>query len=398
MTTRPKSVKPNDCIDPPRAVRPLGQDHLFRAPSTNPLIVPDYVGPVVEGYFHLPPAWIGSAPVGVDVSSLNPSVHHVAMFEKLLNCGIRVRVNRDGLFLFDFTNSSLCKPVVIPGYVRPEKYPFRYPVEHNEADRRAEDVAIGRAQIMNAHQACLVTAKRLLCQGGTSATPVTAWGGHKAVSLSMPPAYHDDLECLHALAHKVCNNGFGTRAIQPRSVINIEVVEKSFEIFDLILSSGDFSQIKLVEAAFVANTRRKEKRYGEAITIGWTVCEQIISIMWRQMLDEIKAGDPQRITKNRQEKLTGRDYSASVMVEMLEMQGLISNDLFRMLEIARKARNKWAHVMREPHGSEVWTCLRAIELLMETVLKIPLRMDGGGRSGVPQWPVWFWPDFKSDYA
>lgn len=398
MTTAPQSLQSVGYVEPPRAVRPLGQDQLFRAPSSNPLVEPDRVGPVVEGYFHLPPAWIGSAPAEAEVSSLNPSVHHEPMFQRVLGCGIKVRVNRDGLFLFDFTNSLICRPVVIPGFVRPDTPSFRYTIAHEEADRLAEEVAVKRAQIMNAHQACLVTAERLMNRGGASATPITAWGGHKAVTLSAPPSYHDDVECLHALVHKVVNNGYGATSRQFRQIISLETIDKSFDIFDSIMLDGDFRRVELVEAAFIATTRRREKRYGEAITIGWTVCEQIISIMWRRMLDEIKASDPQRMTKDRREKLTGRDYSASVMVEFLEVEGLISTELFRMLEIARKARNKWAHQMREPRGSEVWTCLRAIELLMETVLKIPLRMDGGGRGGVPQWPVWFWRDFKPDDA
>lgn len=398
MTTRPKPLQSSNYVEPPRAVRPVGQDHLFQTPSSNPLIEPDRVGPVVEGYFHLPPVWIGSAPPDAEVSTLNPSVHHSVMFEKSLNCGIKVRVNRDGMFLFDFTKSAHCRPVVLPGYIKPETPPYRYTVEHDAADRQAEDVAVERAQIMNAHQACLVTAERLMNRGSASATPITAWGGHKAINLSMPPAYHDDLESLHALAHKVANNAYGEGAVRRRQVISTDLLERSFDIFDNLISQGGMKNVKLVEAAFVATTRRKEKRYGEAITIGWTVCEQIISIKWREMIESIKDDNPQRMPKERREKLTGRDYSASVMAEMLEVKGLITNDLFRMLEIARKARNKWAHEMREPHGSEVWTCLRAIELLMETVLKVPLRMDGGGRGGVPQWPVWFWPDFKPDHA
>lgn len=394
MTTRPKPLQPTNYSEPPRAVRPVGQDHQFQTPSSNPLVEPDRVGPVVEGYFHLPPVWIGSAPPDGDVSTLNPAVHHANMFEKTLNCGIKVRVNRDGLFLFDFTSSEYCQPVVLPGYIKPEGRSYRYTVEHDAADRRAEEVAVERAQIMNVHQACLVTAERLMNQGGASPTPITAWGGHKAITLSTPPAYHNDLESLHALAHKVANNVYRSNIIRSRRVLSIDLLDRSFDIFDGIISNGGMGHVKIVEAAFVATTRRKEKRYGEAITIGWTVCEQIISIKWREMINEIRENNPQRMPKERREKLIGRDYSASVMAEMLEVKGLISNELFRMLEIARKARNKWAHEMREPRGSEVWTCLRAIELLMETVLKIPLRMDGGGRGGVPQWPVWFWPDFK----
>lgn len=72
------------------------------------------------------------------------------------------------------------------------------------------------------------------------------------------------------------------------------------------------------------------------------LCEQLISHAWRKMIDEIcdPAAGGERMPKDRRSKLNGRDYAASVKVEMLEMNGRIDNDLYRMLQIARKARNQ----------------------------------------------------------
>lgn len=379
------------------ATRPAGQDHLFQTPSSDPRITPDRVGPVVEGYFHLPPVWIGEPPAEADVVRLNPSVHHAVAFRRTLDCAIEVQVNRDGTFLFDFTHWILGPPVVLPGFLIPEgATSFSPTAEHHRADRLAEDTAVLRAQVLNAHQACLVTAERLMNRSSGAGFPVTAWSSYKAVTLGTPPPYHDDTESLHALVHNLSNNKYGLSPapLKHRRALDVALVNRSFDLLDDLLRNGDLTAIRLVEAGFIAGNRKREKRFGEAITLGWTICEQIVAIAWRRQLEEVQRQDAERMPKDRRSKLLGRDYTASVMVEMLELTGVLDRDLFRKLEVARKARNKWAHEMREPREGEVWACLSAIELLMSKVLDIPFRSGGGGRGGVPQWPVWFWPDFK----
>ena len=248
---------------------------------------------------------------------------------------------------------------------------------------------------MNAHRACLVTAQWLTRRSATGGGhAITAWSGHKAISLKSPPAYHDDLDSVHSLAHKISNNVYAETRFSKRRVMELDQVSKSCELLDQILSDGSLKVTRMVEAAYIASIRRREKRFGEAITIGWTVCEQLISKIWNDFMATIQSANSERMPKDRRDRLNGRDYSASVVIEILELSGLLGPELFRMLEVARKARNKWAHQMREPRENEVRICLQAIELLMQKLLALPLHLGGGGRGGVPQWPVWFWPDFK----
>lgn len=329
---------------------------------------------------------------------LNPSIHHAVVFEKTLRCGVRARVQWDGLFLFDFSSWPLAPIIVIPGYSVPinQQTPFPIPSEHTRAEEVAEAYAVLRAQVMNVHQVCLTTSEKVLKRrAAMMGFPVTAWNTHKAITFDTPPSYADDSEDIHALAHNVLNNKDQVkRALIERRTLELDVVNFSFDLLDQILGRGDTAFIQLVEAAYMASCRYQEKRFGEATILAWGVCEQLISADWNRMLDEGRNQNPP-MPRERRKKLNGRDYTASVMVEMLEINGRIDRDLYRLLEISRKARNNWAHEMRMPKASETSIAIRTIEKLLSQNEGISLSLQLGGRGGVPQWPVSMWEAVKA---
>lgn len=82
------------------------------------------------------------------------------------------------------------------------------------------------------------------------------------------------------------------------------------------------------------------------------------------------------------------------MTELLEINGDIDQELLRMLGVARKARNAWAHEMRSPHEAEIRFCLVAAERLLRQLLNVDAKFSNdSGRGGVPQWPVWMWSGY-----
>ena len=103
----------------PKGTRHAVDEPLFGQPSDDPTIRPDTVTPAVEGYFRIPAVWIGEKPDDASVLKLNPSIHHAAVVEKDLRSGIKIRVQRDGTFLFDFSSWEHAPQIVIPGYRTP---------------------------------------------------------------------------------------------------------------------------------------------------------------------------------------------------------------------------------------------------------------------------------------
>jgi hypothetical protein len=63
----------------------------------------------------------------------------------------------------------------------------------------------------------------------------------------------------------------------------------------------------------------------------------------------------------------------------LELSRQISYSLFEKLEIARKARNNWAHRIQTPSQSKAYTSLDAAQELFQTLFDIPLSLQSGGR-------------------
>jgi hypothetical protein len=384
----------------PKGYRPSADEAIFRKPTENRAVVPDRVSPAVEGYFRIPAVWIGEAPEPAEAAVLNPRVHHTEAVRKRLASGIEVKVQRDGLFLFDFSAWPLAPITVIPGYLIPTlNGPHTIPREHSDAEIRAEDIAVFRAQVMNAHQACLTTSERMVMnRSAMMGFPVNAWNTYKSLSLDVPLSYADDPEDIRALAHNVLNNkDHIQRHPISRRVLELRTVEHSLDLLDAILLRNDPAIIQLVEAIYISGCRRREKRFGESVVIGWSVCEQLISIAWKAMLNDARASEDgvERMPRERRTKLTGRDYPASVMIEMLEINGRINHELYKGLDIARKARNGWAHEMKPPTERDIHFCHRAGEALLQQVLGIHLTLQAGGRGGVPKWPIWMWEQAKT---
>lgn len=348
-------------------------------------VEPDRVNAVVEGYFRIPAIWVGSAPANVAAETGMTLGRQIA-YKATLNCGIDAYAMRNGLFLFDFLRSRVGEVVRVPGYERPEAVPYKPPRSHVVAGERAEQVSLLRAQIMNVHQACLISSEYMVRhRSAAMGFPVTAWSTAKSIGMACPVPYHDDVEDVHALARNVLDGKYAP-SFQPRQrrVLEIDVVAHSFETLDRVLGHDGGRYIPIVEAAYQSASRSVELRFGESIAIGWTVCEQLVSEEWKSLLAGSEAGREEgaKMTGDRKKKLLGRDYTASVMVEMLELHGRLTAKLYKNLEIARKARNDWAHDMQVPSGGDVLACQQAIqELLLRKGIELWLQPGFRGPGG-----------------
>jgi hypothetical protein len=393
------AAQTSDMTDAPFGFRRPEDAPLFRQTSTDPLIIPDRVSPAIEGYFRIPAVWIGDPPDPATVEVLNPAVHHAVVIRKSLDCGIDVRVQRDGTFLFDCSSWQLAPTVEIPGYRAPEQAHRALP-EHTRMEEVASGNSIVRARMMNVHQACLTTSE-IIVRGGSRpmGLPITPLSTLKAITFDVAHGYPDAVDNVYTLARNVLNNKDEITRKRPlgRRNIDTEVVEHSLNLLDQILIKNDAILLQMVESAFVAACRQGEGRSGEAVILAWGVCEQLVVSAWTALLADAKAnGDGVgRFSRERMNKLTGRDYTASVMVEMLELAGRIDHDLYRVLEVARKARNKWVHELQSPKESEARMCIKAVERLLFELKGVRMALLVEGSRGVPQWNVWIWERIKS---
>lgn len=352
---------------------------------------PDRVTAVVEGYFRIPAVWIGTAPADPTIE-LGANLGRQIAFRTTLACGIEAYAMRNGLFLFDFLRSSLGEVVRVPGYERTAALPYKPPRAHAVAGAKAERMSLLRAQIMNVHQACLISSEAVVKRRSAAmGFPVTAWSTVHSIGMAHPVPYHDDVEDIHALARNVLDGKYASAFVpRQRRTLEVDVVAHSFHTLDDVLSLDGGRYIPIVEAAYQSACRSVELRLGESIAIGWTACEQLVSQEWKDLLarsDTGRSGETRMSRDRRKKLLLGRDYTASVMVEMLELQGRLSAPLYRNLEIARKARNNWAHDMAVPCGGDVRACQDAIQELLSRKgihLSLPSGFRGAGGAA---WPL-----------
>src|SRR5437016_1348756 len=91
------------------------------------------------GFYHWPPLWIGTAPVeqGTD---LTPALVNAEVFSSNLKCGVRLKVSRQALFVFDFAQWE-------PGSAAQAKSPLD----------KWEERIFSRMRFMNLFLACFYT-------------------------------------------------------------------------------------------------------------------------------------------------------------------------------------------------------------------------------------------------
>ena len=376
-----------------RGFRSAEDEPLFKRHTNDPAIMPDTITPRVEGYFRIPAVWIGENPDPASVQFLNPQIHHAVVLKKKLQCGIEVRVQRDGTFLFDFLSWSHAPQIVIPGYRIPNpKHSYQAPEESSSAESESEKYAVLRAQVMNVHQACVATSERLVKRRSAQmGSPLTAPDTLKGLTFHDSIQYGDDVGNMQALTRNFINNKDRVSRLRPvpRRVLENEVIEHSLELLDQILSREDMTLIQMIEAAYLAGCICSEGRFGEALTLAWGVCEQFLASAWDALLNDTN------IVGKRKEKLKGMDYTISVITEMLEINNRIDHKLYLDLEAARKARNSWAHKMQAPSMHEVGKAIRCMESLFRQVKNIHLSLQlSGPGGGVPQWNIWIWEQVR----
>ena len=93
------------------------------------------------------------------------------------------------------------------------------------------------------------------------------------------------------------------------------------------------------------------------------------------------------MNKDRVKKLEGRDFTASIVTEVLELSGVINFELFRGIDDARRKRNAWLHSLNAIEDKDASSAMRTAIELFQVATGVALRpaisrtMPGTG--GVP---------------
>jgi hypothetical protein len=128
----------------------------------------------------------------------------------------------------------------------------------------------------------------------------------------------------------------------------------------------------LVDLILHAFDLHEKTHFETSHTISWTITERCLNVLWNKYIDEqnaMRTVDKPFVNAERRQKLTGRDFAASVISEILSLSGDIEPALYIKLNKARKDRNDWLHKLKEMDKESSTTSLNlAAEMLRKTSL------------------------------
>lgn len=119
----------------------------------------------------------------------------------------------------------------------------------------------------------------------------------------------------------------------------------------------------------------KVGNYETSIILAWFIIERTANELWRSHLDslnKVEQDGQQRINSHRLKLLTGRDFPASLVTNMLELSGTIPFSLFKKIDAVRGFRNKIVHgdTSYRPSANDGERAIRTALELFENVAGI----------------------------
>lgn len=269
------------------------------------------------------PAWIGDAPQ-------SPKSAHELTCSGIGPNEVPIHARRDGFIIFDFPASTSFAGGAVPPYIpEPGK---KIPGVISEARRQREALGYRRFEYMNAFLGALYSGYSTVQKTGTMvqepAHPTNYWYAEKQDG-----------------TFKI----YGQSAIDPitthRSILETATVDHAVELMNKCFETFENQTITLLSLVYLSCHLYRNHQFASAHLIAWGVIEKQINFMWEELLKtlDLENGGHTAISRERKKLFAGRDYTASVICQMLSLHNRITDDMLERLNDARKRRNEFAH-------------------------------------------------------
>jgi hypothetical protein len=241
-----------------------------------------------------------------------------------------------------------------------------------------------RVQIVNAFALCLHSA--------TAEVENLATDGFRVTHNDL--VHFEDLEKGFGgpgVAHIPVIPGLGHPLSMYRSgVCSAEVVAAACDQLDLVLRHSNPSALELVVLLNHALTACQGHDFDLSVVTAWTVCEWLLDLRWREFATE-RAGEVDlTVNADRRQFWQSRDFSASVIAEILTLAGSIPATLHRQMTDVRRKRNRWIHGGESPTYRDAGQAVELARDFLSLVIGLDLRVapvvgvSGLGKSSPPR--------------
>lgn len=292
------------------------------------------------GLYHWPPIWLGSGEEMIKSAfAIDPNTEVLAY---TMGCGIEARASLKGVFVFDFSNWPHGALISIQEWEKP---------------------VIARMRFMNLFLACFYSllfqrAKKIMEKMFIDYSSYAF-----ARKLDLDPTR---LGCDWRQAALIQENEKNHQVVSPwHPIVTPELISDAIKTADSALVNGAKDAAILGELLLHAFASHDNGKYEASHISAWTIVERCLNELWRSHLDEaerkhpMSAGDEDKkfINSKRLQKLTGRDFTASIISEMLSLSDVLPYEQFRIMDEVRQIRNGWLHKLnsigREESGKAI---------------------------------------------
>lgn len=279
------------------------------------------------GFYHWPPLWIGTEPVeqGKD---LTPALINAEAFSCNFQCGVGLKVSRQARFVFDFAQWA-------PGSAAQAKSPLD----------KWEERVFARMRFMNLFLAGFYTSM-LRIQKRTSPKLFIDYTTYVAARSFALNLY--DGQCDFRQSAVIQHGEEQHLKFRPvwQSVPE-SVLQTTVDLTNAAIGKGSDDVATLAE--LLSFYLHESGKYEASHTAAWTIAERCLNELWNAHLCNLEdqhqaSGSEEKfINSVRRQKLTGRDFTASIVSEVLSLSNILPFDMYKLASRVRQTRNDWLH-------------------------------------------------------
>lgn len=251
---------------------------------------------------------------------------------------VQVHARRDGFIIFEFDKSPTYQGGQIPSHIPKAGKPV--PKSVTDASIARDALAYKRFDYMNAFLAALYS--------GWSTVQLTAM----PVQPPIDPTNYFAADAEGGTWRLYKSEFVATNNPASRQLLRCDTVAHAIELVARCKVAFGDDSIELLKLIYTACHQYALHQFSSAHLIAWSVIERQVSAMWLALLRDVERGGHTIINQVRRKMFEdGRDYTVSVVTQILSLSGRIDDVLLSRLDEARRKRNAFAHNL-EPVGAD----------------------------------------------
>jgi hypothetical protein len=298
-------------------------------------------------------------------SNFNATISEI-VFEKIISHDVSIRARIDGLVELELGGLPNCQRTKVPEViVGPGE---ELPGEYLKQEKIAYCSIVSRLKYVNAFKACISSSMYHVQSHSIPSDPPVLPSNYMPLfagefqSVLYPMGRSENDKKLEQ--NNVAKNMANKNQLQKRILFKMETLEYAALLFEEIIKRGEGFAL-LVDLLYHQNYLYSSHRFSECLIGAWTIIEAGISKVWEQYIDNYKHSGGQ-VSKGRMKKLQGRDFTASIVQEVLSLSSVFAHSEYDEVDRIRKARNKWMHDLLPVSSDDA---AKALQLSHKMVLK-----------------------------